>query len=478
MVTHLREEIREETGIAEQDYKQRWTEDGTRLAFHLMPPTGWLNDPNGLCQMNGIYHVFFQYAPLDAKGGLKVWGHYTSRDLKHWEYQGVPLFPDTDGDRDGVYSGCGFVEDGTMHLFYTGNVKKTGEFDYILDGREANVLRVVSKDGIHVSEKEVILSWQQYPADYTRHVRDPKVWREGDGYYMVLGARRKGDRGAVLLYGSGDLKTWTLEQEWTTEQPFGYMWECPDCFTVDGMRVLSISPQGVRREEYRMQNLYQQGYLVLKDWKQNMVSPEFKEWDLGFDFYAPQTFEDETGRRILIGWAGVPDMETEYHNHPTVEKGWQHALTVPRVITNHQGVLYQYPAKEIDDLRGETIEAGNRVPVVVEDGIFDLEIGKLSGQNLRITISDDLHLGYEDGVFELAFSGPAGCGRGSRKGLVPKLTHIRVLADTTMLEVYLNHGEYVFTTRYYPERVLREVAIDCESKDIHLWKMNRMTFWK
>ena len=32
--------------------------------LHLMPPTGWLNDPNGLCQFNGVYHAFFQYSPL------------------------------------------------------------------------------------------------------------------------------------------------------------------------------------------------------------------------------------------------------------------------------------------------------------------------------------------------------------------------------------------------------------------------------
>ena len=40
--------------------------------------------------------------------------------------------------------------------------------------------------------------------------------------------------------------------------------------------------------------------------------------DRGFDFYAPQTFEDETGRRILIGWMGIPDAPYE---NPTAERG-------------------------------------------------------------------------------------------------------------------------------------------------------------
>ena len=56
------------------------TEGRFRLGHHLMPPVGWLNDPNGLCWYKGRYHVFFQYAPFDVEGGLKFWGHYTSED--------------------------------------------------------------------------------------------------------------------------------------------------------------------------------------------------------------------------------------------------------------------------------------------------------------------------------------------------------------------------------------------------------------
>ena len=48
--------------------------------------------------------------------------------------------------------------------------------------------------------------------------------------------------------------------------------------------------------------------------------------DRGFDFYAPQTFLDERGRRILIAWMGTAG--TDYTN-PTAAAGWQHALTLP-----------------------------------------------------------------------------------------------------------------------------------------------------
>lgn len=34
-----------------------------KLALHLQPERGWINDPNGLCYFQGKYHAFFQHNP-------------------------------------------------------------------------------------------------------------------------------------------------------------------------------------------------------------------------------------------------------------------------------------------------------------------------------------------------------------------------------------------------------------------------------
>ena len=73
---------------------------------------------------------------------------------------------------------------------------------------------------------------------------------------------------------------------------------------------------------------------------------------MGFDFYAPQTFETPVGRRILIGWAGVPD--AEYSSNP-MNEGWQHSLTVPRELRYHNGKIYQLPIRELGQLRKKEI---------------------------------------------------------------------------------------------------------------------------
>ncbi|MCQ4833410.1 glycosyl hydrolase family 32, partial [Hungatella sp. SL.1.14] len=82
-----------------------------------------------------------------------------------------------------------------MHLFYTGNVKEAGDYDYIREGRRAAQVLVETKDGKEAGEKRLLLTNKDYPEDCTLHVRDPKVWKEGGMYHMVLGARKNNYQG-------------------------------------------------------------------------------------------------------------------------------------------------------------------------------------------------------------------------------------------------------------------------------------------
>ena len=332
---------------------ERWTPH-----FHLAPRQGWLNDPNGLCQFHGTYHVFYQAAPDWPAAGKKGWGHFASRDLVNWEDLGEPLAPSIPEDADGVYSGSALVVAGgapdggdLLRLYYTGNVKYEG--DHIHTGRDANQIMVTSEDGISLSDKEVLLRPRDYPSDLTRHVRDPKVWRRGDSYLMVQGARRADDVGEVLVFSSPDLERWRLVNRVTTERPFGYMWECPDYLELadparpDGVaRLLSVSPQGLSGGDWGRRNVYQSGFFELAgDVASSCELGAFSLWDAGFDFYAPQTFLADDGRRILVGWMGMPD-EEGYVN-PTVADGWQHCLTLPREVTSEGGRVRQRPVREL-----------------------------------------------------------------------------------------------------------------------------------
>lgn len=461
-----------ERNISQIEKNANMKEGRFRLGHHLMPPVGWLNDPNGLCWYKGRYHVFFQYAPFDVEGGLKFWGHYTSEDLLDWKYEGTALYPDSSYDCHGVYSGSSLIDQDKMHLFFTGNVKIDGDYDYINEGRETSTLHVESEDGIHFSDKEEVISFEKYPEDFTCHIRDPKVWKENDRYKMVLGGRLKEDKGAVLVYESEDLRDWKLERVITTPEVFGYMWECPDYFELDGQKFLSVSPQGLSREEYRFQNIYQSGYFPMKEDGSVDVN-DFREWDMGFDFYAPQTFTDNKGRRLLIGWMGMPDADEEYVNPTAESEGWQHCLTVPREVTYKNGMLYQYPAQELNGLRKAGVSVSGSSAEIPVNGPFDLDV-QVKGEQGKVSLGENLFLEYQDGDVILTLSEKAGAGRKVRKAHVPSgvIEIIRVLADTTAVEIYVNGGEVVFSSRYYPEtqeQTVKVEAVECDGK-IYLLK--------
>ena len=471
-----------ERNVAAIEKNADMTEGRFRLGHHLMPPVGWLNDPNGLCWYKGKYHVFFQYAPFDVEGGLKFWGHYTSEDMIDWKYEGTALYPDSSYDCHGVYSGSALVDDGKLHLFFTGNVKIDGDYDYINEGRETSTLHVESEDGIHFSNKEEVISFSEYPEEFSWHIRDPMVWKENVKYFMVLGGRLKGDKGAVLVYESGDLKEWKLLRTITTPEVFGYMWECPDYFELDGEKILSVSPQGLTREEFRFQNIYQSGYFILKE-DGSVDVKDFREWDMGFDFYAPQTFTDVQGRRILIGWMGMPDADEEYVNK-TIEEGWQHCLTVPRELKLKDGKILQYPVKELENLRKEKTVLNDEnsaveLRVEVNEG-FDLVLEEiaLTGSSFQISMGGQMLFRYENGTAEIGFPGVTGAGRKVRKAQINELRNIRFLVDTSAAEIYLNDGETVFSTRYYPDREDLLLKIQGGKFKGNLWNLRRMRFTK
>lgn len=434
--------------------KQRVKKDPYRLGFHMMPPTGWLNDPNGLCYFKGLNHIYFQYTPFTPTWGIKLWGHYTTADWLTYTEEEPFLFPDNRYDKDGVYSGSAFVDDDHIHYFYTGNVKYTDkEYDYINDGREQNTIELYSDDAYTYKEKRLIFTNSDYPQTMSCHVRDPKVFEKDGAYYMVLGARSKADTGCALLYKSDDLKEWQYHMCIESEQPFGYMWECPDIFEVDGKTYLLCCPQGVAQDGLLYQNVYQCGMFELNLDLENKryTLSSFKELDKGFDIYAPQTFLDKSGRRILLCWMGIPD--ADYHNEETIVNGWQHALTMPRILQVEDGVLCQKPLMEFQALRKHKKQGHYKDSYAHETtSMYEASIRFEHCSTLSIRLRDDMYLHYENQILTLDM-GTIGQGRIQRCAKVSVLHDITIFMDTSCVEIFINNGSEVFTSRYYSTRL-------------------------
>lgn len=466
-----------------QSMRDQVKKDKNRLHYHLVPPTGWMNDPNGLCQFGGTCHIYFQYTPFLAGWGTKLWGHYTTKDWIHFREEEPFLFPDCAWDRDGTYSGSAFVKGDEIHYFYTGNVKLWDqEYDYVMNGREQNTIHLVSKDGIHAGEKQLLLTNEDYPSDMSKHVRDPKIYERDGRFYMILGGRDCRSEGCAVLFCSEDLEHWTYFDTIRKETPFGYMWECPDLFDLDGQTIMTACPQGIEQDGHHYQNVYQCGYFPAEfDFeKKEFRLGEFRELDQGFDIYAAQTFQDEKGRRILIGWMGIPD--AEYRYDATVPYGWIHALTMPRVLTMKDGVLRQAPLEEMKALRRNRRECTVETFGVwrPEDCCFEMrtELENSTGR-MELFLREDVSFSYADGIVTLRM-GESGCGRERRTAEVSELKNFTVFSDTSSLEIFINDGELVMSARVFSRTLEQEVKFGDVSTGgtVTCYEMGRYVFEK
>lgn len=457
-----------------------------RLGYHIMAPANWINDPNGLIQYKGEYHVFYQHHPYDENWGPMHWGHVKSKDLVHWEHLPIALAPTEDYEKDGCFSGSAVDDNGVLTLIYTGNIFIDREKD-ILDQSQCIA---TSTDGIHFTKEIVNPVISKHPSEGSGHFRDPKVWKHEDHWYMVLGTRKE-SIGKVVLYKSKNLRKWdylgVLAEGNGTE---GYMWECPDFFEIGGKYVLLFSPQGIESEGENYQNLFQTGYIVGDFSYDTLEFPrsEFKELDHGHDFYAVQSFLDNKGRRIAIGW-----MDMWESNMPTKEDGWCGALTLPRELTlDENNKLLMNPVGELSLLRESEHRVCVNKPingnyfVETKDELIEIKVefdlahttAESVGLKIRGLSDEETILEYQlenqKLILDCSKHGKGRDGVRCTKVESNQLLSLRVFIDRSSIEVFANNGQATMTSRIYPSEERLGIELFTENGD---GQVSGFTYW-
>ena len=448
---------------------------------HIEMPFGLVNDPNGLSYFNGKYHIFYQWNPFGCEHKTKHWALVKTTDFVNFTKPEIILKPEYWFDKNGCYSGGAYVKDDTLKLFYTGNVKNEK------DERESYQCIVdYNKDGSFEKRGPII---PKQPDGYTAHFRDPMIFVNEGIYYMVLGVQRENLTGAALIYKSDDIEKWELVGELETDmKEFGYMWECPNIIKVNDDRYAFLfSPQGLEAEEFKNQNIYQSGYVIGNlDFKVPQLKnhSEFKEIDMGFDFYAPQVFT-HNDKNIMIGWVGMPDKDSEY---PSGENGgWMFPLTLPRVLEYKDNVLYQKPLKEVENLREKQI-------VSVKDLYINEYSLDLDSRNIEIDLEllleestfIDFKFIFRDEYINLTYNKENGVcvidrnnmklgGKGIRKFKlnVDKTLKLHMFIDNSVMEIYYQEGLETTTLMYFPKFDDFKIEIKSDNKV----KMSELNIW-
>ncbi len=454
--------------------------DFHRPAYHFLPPSNWMNDPNGFIHWQGQYHLFYQYNPTGATWGNMHWGHAVSPDLIRWSDLPIALLPTAGPDETGCFSGCAVDNNGVPTLIYTG--ARSTKYD------SQTQCLATSQDGL--------LTWQKDPrnpvvsqippeAGQLVDFRDPFVWKEADAWYMLLGSRIREEGGVVYLYRSADLASWDYIGpvfEGSVDQT-GYVWECPNFFPLGDKWVLIISAHPLPGQTNGFV------YYFVGDYANHRFTPVYQAvFDHGA-MYAPLSMQDADGRRLLIGW--IREMRS---NDEMTRAGWSGAQSIPRVLSlDAHNRLITTPVAELDSLRqkahhveaqalnGETVLAVQGAALDIhaqfslsaDDGTCGLAVGcsadglertdiryEAAGQRLTVTTTINGVVASSKAVPHVLEAGED--------------LNLRLLLDASVLEIIAN-GRTSLTHRFYPgsrdNTGLRLNGSGAHLKTLHIYEM-------
>ncbi|WP_147680529.1 glycoside hydrolase family 32 protein [Actinomyces ruminicola] len=338
--------------------------DPARPRWHVTPPWGWMNDPNGLSVWPGpdgapLVHLFYQHNPHAPVHQRIEWGHQYSSDLVHWHDLPTAIRPGDDGpDAYGCWSGIVLADertgpDGTATvvptMLYSGASER--------DTQTACLATAVPGDPL-------LTHWVKHPGNpvidaapasteglVVPEMRDHSAWRENGRWYQVMGTGLPGageegaQAGAALCFSSEDLRSWAYEGPLAVGDgdvtATGTVWECPELIRLGETDVLFVSAWHASRT---LRSMWLRGRRVGTRMSIDAVGRS----DLGENyFYAPQSVLLPDGRRVTIGW-----MQPNATRAQRLEVGWAGSMSVPREVTQApDGTLRFHPIVEVDSLR-------------------------------------------------------------------------------------------------------------------------------
>ena len=412
--------------------------------IHFKAPNCWINDPNGFIWYKGWYHLFYQCFPYSAHWGRMHWGHAVSKDLVNWEEKGIALFPSKTDDRSGCFSGSAIEYKDKMYIYYTG-VNYTEEDPEninccINDKFTAAQLMITSEDGMkfdNITDKKTVIP----PIEYKKigdknHTRDPKVWRGKDAWYMVLGSTVD-KNGRLLFYKSSDLKTWQY-LNYCEKDGFGWMWECPDFFEIDGKGVTIFSPMGFFNDGNGYDSV---AVCMLSSFDENTGKMELSEnyqlFDYGIDLYAPQSTTDKDGNRVVIAWARMPEAVI-------TEKGeWCGMMCIPRIVDVKNNHVYIRPHTNVKNSFVTKLSAPKKSGYMLKTTLKNGESINVGGyvikrENDKIA-TDRSEVFNIKGNYRLIAETP----------VINDGYELEIYVDEHLVEVFINNGEYVISNVVY-----------------------------
>ena len=450
-------------------------EDPTRPVYHFRPPSQWMNDICGAIYYNGYYHAFYQYNPFSGdRWGYNnsLWAHARSKDLVHWEHLDWALLPMVERGETRCNSGCVTLDgNGRPIIFYT----------FVHAKRYAPHRTPKREQWAAVACDEELIKWKRIkenpimaagmngvPDDVHGGWSDPFVFK-ADGRTFVT---YKSCGGLVGEAQNKELTKWKYAGKMA-----GVSGECPNFFRIEDRWVLirSTHPISYIVGDFDAKEISftKNGADGVMDYGFGKNPPKDRSWTRGL--YGTNAFEDEKGRRVLLGWiCGFQP-----------KRGWNGCMSLPRILTlDKDRRLIQTPAPELKALRGKhssakTLELNSKEERLKDmagdtmELLAEFEAGDAESFGLKVRQSQDgksaVTIRYTNGKLSVA-------GTDVPLILTSGKLKLHVFIDKSVLEVFINDGVTSVTRVEYPgENDLGISAFaengDAVLKSLHAWEM-------
>lgn len=506
----------EETAMTETAKTTLSEEQLYRPNFHFTPKANWMNDPNGMFYLDGIYHLFFQHYPDGNKWGPMHWGHATSTDLILWKEQPIALYPDELGY---IFSGSAVVDKNNTSGFGDGKkIPVVAIFTYHDPMKEKEGKIDVETQGIAYSLDNG-KTWTKYEKNPVldnpgiRDFRDPKViWDPAHNQWvMVLAAD---DR--TQFYGSKNLKDWEFLSEFGMGiGAHGGVWECPDFFPMQVNGTSEIKwvllqslnpggPNGGSGTQYFVGDFDGKTFKIDQIFSDQLSTSKAVWLDHGKDNYAGVTWDNvPNGKRYFIGW-----MSNWLYAQDVPTEAWRSSTTLARelklVFNNGSYKLFSNPVNQLKSYYGATETLKNIVfkdKTVLLDNqnidlsklVVDIELKEMKDDTYTFTMENakgnQLFFGI-DNKEKYVFIDRKKSGRidfsETFSDKVSKLAldksyetiNLKLVLDKTSVEIFINGGEKAFTELFFPEAPYQTLSVESSNKDckIALLKANELKF--
>lgn len=315
-----------------------------RPLYHLTPPQGWMNDPNGFSYVDGRYELFYQYRELEGEGSTHLsWRLASSKDLVSYVDQGVKLAPrfpyeGTEEGGGGCFSGSRYRAKSGDYLLYAAASSNLGQ-SVALAKKDGSIYRQLPENPIALP-----------PAFVKKDsFRDPYYFAYEGHDYFIVGASSTLGKGLILLYELQGEEAMYRGVFFDDEEVT--MFECPCLLFLNGKAVLIVSPIGLHEEGNRHQNKSNNVYLIghINGDGRFVEETGYLDLDEGFDYYAAQgiSLPGNGEEALLTAWLCLWNKETSFI--PTKEKdGYLGTMALPRLLTVKDGKLWQKPLPSLE----------------------------------------------------------------------------------------------------------------------------------